>query len=68
MTYNEKRQYIKNNALNKILKIYNGNFYGDRYASESIAEQQSYEVQNILTIMKKELLILKLSKQIKDSK
>ena len=62
MTIEENRQRIKNEALNKIRKLYNPMYkhsYSQFEEDGSYAEQREYEISQIIEWMEKELQKLK---------
>lgn len=62
MNTNEIIQQKKNEALNKIRKIFNPlvkNHY-DNHSDESYSEQREYEIRYIIETLEKELKILKI--------
>lgn len=57
MTVPENVQRIKNEALNKIVQIYDGDFVYSNYSSDgSYAEQRDSELINIIRSMKEDLV------------
>ena len=68
MNYEQKRQYIKNVALNKIQKIVAGNMKFDPWASETYTEQELYEIKDIIKDMTKELHAAKMKHKLKKEK
>lgn len=58
------RQQKKNEALNKIMKIYHPlyNFPYDQWSEESGSEQRESEIRSIISELNKELETLKLKK------
>lgn len=57
MTNDEVRQQKKNEALNKIRKIYNPLYkvHYDDYSDESYSEQRDYKIESIIEDLEKEL-------------
>lgn len=61
MTYDEIRQQIKNEALNKIIKAYHPEygFKSDEYDDESYGEQLSWHIRCIINDMEVKLMYQK---------
>ena len=68
MNYEQKRQYIKNVALNKIQRALEGNMKFDIYTHDTYSEQEVAKVRDILRDMNNELYAAKMKHKLKKEK